>query len=68
MYNTDLKNGMFLVVKKHQTNGWSTSIGKLILKKTVNYLLFYKFFYLRNKTSVPVFYRRIKYRYEFGCV
>ena len=21
-----------------------------------------------NKTSVPVFYRRIKYRYEFGCV
>ena len=25
-------------------------------------------FYLRNKTSVPVFYRRIKYRYEFGCV
>jgi len=24
--------------------------------------------YLRNKTSVPVFYRRMKYRYEFGCV
>ena len=23
---------------------------------------------LRNKTSVPVFYRRIKYSYEFGCV
>jgi len=21
-----------------------------------------------NKTSVPVFYRRIKFRYEFGCV
>jgi len=26
------------------------------------------FVYLRNKTSVRVFYRRIKYRYEFGCV
>jgi len=24
-------------------------------------------FYLRNKTSVPVFYRRIKYKYEFGA-
>ena len=24
--------------------------------------------YLRNKTSVPVFYRRIKYRHEFGYV
>jgi len=24
--------------------------------------------YLRNKTSVPVFYRRIKYKYEFRCV
>ena len=24
--------------------------------------------YLRNKTSVLVFYRRIKYRYELGCV
>ena len=24
-------------------------------------------FYLRNKTSVPVFYRSIKYRYEFGA-
>jgi len=25
-------------------------------------------FYLRNKTSVLVFYRRIKYKYEFLCV
>jgi len=25
-------------------------------------------FYLRNKTSVPVFYHRIKYKYEFVCV
>ena len=24
--------------------------------------------YLRNKTVLPVFYRRLKYRYEFGCV
>jgi len=24
--------------------------------------------YLSNKTSEPVFYRRIQYRYEFGCV
>jgi len=23
---------------------------------------------LRNKTLIPVFYRRIKYRYEVGCV
>jgi len=23
--------------------------------------------YLKNKTSVPVFYRRITYWYEFGC-
>jgi len=24
--------------------------------------------YLRNKTFVPVFYHKIKYRYELGCV
>jgi len=24
--------------------------------------------YFRNKSSIPVFYRRITYRYEFGCV
>jgi len=24
--------------------------------------------YLRNKTSIPVFYRRIKNRYEFGIL
>jgi len=24
--------------------------------------------YLKHKTSVHVFYRRLKYRYEFGCV
>jgi len=28
----------------------------------------YKLHYLRNKTSVPVFYRRIKYRYGFRYV
>ena len=25
-------------------------------------------YYIRNKTSVPVFYCRIKYKYEFECV
>ena len=25
-------------------------------------------YYLRNKTSLSVFYRRIKYSYEFGCI
>jgi len=26
------------------------------------------FFYLGNRTNVPVFYRRMKYGCEFGCV
>ena len=30
--------------------------------------IFFYIIYLRNKTWVPVFYRRIKYRYEFRCV
>jgi len=29
---------------------------------------FLKVFCLRNKTSIPLFYRRIKYKYEFGCI
>jgi len=26
------------------------------------------FFYLGNRTNIPVFYRRMKYGCEFGCV
>ena len=33
----------------------------------LNGIIYLTFFELGNETSVPVFYRRIKYRFEFGC-
>jgi len=50
--NCKLQHGVVI----HLVSWWVNTnlVGRIILE-------------LRNKTSVPVFYRRIKYRYEFRC-
>ena len=41
---------------------------RMCLHKCVTIIRILDWHYLRNQTYLPVFYHRIKYRYEFGCV
>jgi len=41
---------------------------RMFLHKCVTIIQILDWHYLRNQTYLPVFYHRIKYRYEFGCI